>query len=123
MPHTFRNGDNQEFAVHIDGRVLHRARTHGSVKLGDLSDGVDVAVLLELCYYGCEQDPKIRGMGLSKDQFLAKIVGPCFMPAVQATGKALAECFGVPTDGIEEPAGADGNPPPASPGSGTTPTG
>lgn len=106
MAARFRDGQGREWSVIINGRVMVRARTHGKLNLGDLFSSVanaesgkmsvDPALLLDLCFYGCEHNARIQSHKVDKDEFLEMLSGPTLAEAIRATAEALTECFAAP---------------------------
>lgn len=101
---TFRDNDGREYSVAIDGYVLSRVRAHGKVSLAALFEqgrdaaAMDPAILLEICYYGCEHCARIRSGKISKEEFLRALTGRALTDAIRATAEAMAECFAAPDD-------------------------
>lgn len=105
---TFRGKDGKEWTVVIDGFVLSRARSHGKIDLGKVFEGVakagaegggfpvDPVILLELCFYGCEHNARIKAGKVDKEEFLRMLIGKTLTDALQATAEALGECFSPP---------------------------
>ena len=119
MAAIFRDAQGRDWSVVVNGRVLVRARTHGSLNIGDLFSAVDPAsgkmsvdpaLLLDLCFYGCEHNARIQSKKVDKDEFLEMLSGSTLIEAIRATGEALAECFAAPAkkevpDGDADPIG------------------
>jgi len=109
---NFKDASGKEYTIAIDGYVLHRARTHGKLSLTALFDGsqrnaeggmlVDPALLIELCYYGCEHNSKIKSGKVTKEEFLRALVGKALTGAIQATADALTECLAPPAESSQE---------------------
>jgi len=109
MAATFKDSRGREWTVLINGRVLVRARNHGKINISDLFSAisesqergqgirVDPALLLDLCFYGCEHNSKIQSRKVDKDDFLEALSGEAIPSAIQATAEALTECFSVPS--------------------------
>lgn len=109
---NFKANDGKEYTVAIDGYVLHRARTHGKLSLTSLFDGsqrnadggiaIDPALLIELCYYGCEHNAKIKSGKVTKEDFLRSLTGLALTGAIQATAEALTVCLSPPAGTPQE---------------------
>jgi hypothetical protein len=117
---SFRDKQGREWTVVVDGYVLHRARSHGKIDLGSVFAGLaraselgkegegfplDPAILLELCFYGCEGNARIRAGKVDKEEFLRMLTGKTMTDAMQATAEALGECFASPKEPEKEGAG------------------
>lgn len=68
---------------------------------------VDPALLLELCFYGCEHNSRIQTRKVDKDEFLEMLTGKALADAIQATAAALTECFAAPEQKEAPAAGSD----------------
>ena len=101
---TFKDSANREWTVIIDGAVLVRARTHGGLNIGEVMAAaqkvapgqpaeVDPALLLDLCYYGCERNSRIVAGKVDKNEFLRSLKGQPMIDAISAAAEALSECF------------------------------
>jgi hypothetical protein len=106
----FKDNVGREYTVAIDGYVLHRARTNGKLSLSGLFEQAqktesggggmpDPAMMLELCFYGCEHCSRIRAGKVTKEDFLRALTGQALLDALTATAEALSVCL--------RPAGAE----------------
>lgn len=108
MADTFRDAQGRDWTVIITGKQLVRARNHGKINIGDIINhatgevSMDPALVLDLCYYGCEHNSRIASGKVSKDEFLESMIGAALLSALEATGSALAKCFAPPAEKASE---------------------
>lgn len=95
---TFRDAENREWTVVVDGYVLSRAREYG-VHIAHLCAGgaIDPAALLDLCYCGVQHNSRMKVAPISREDFLRALRGRALSDALQATAQALAECMTIET--------------------------
>ena len=108
MENRFKDSRGRDWTVIIDGYVLSRARSHGKIDLSTVVNQAmhggtpDPALLLELCFYGCEHHSRIASGKVDKEEFLRGLKGEIMQPALEASAAALMDCFGVKLEEEEE---------------------
>ena len=112
MSHDFKDRHGREWQIVIDGYVLHRAKRIGGLDLKELFAGftlneekdgkgipIDPTVLLELAFFGCEWQAKIKSGEVDIEDFLRAMTRQAFIDCVNACGEAVQIAMAPGDDG------------------------